>query len=257
MPIGFIASIAGPVIGGLIGGSATESAAQTQADAQTQAAANTMAMFQQQQKNLQPWMTGGTSALSAEQQFMGIDPTGKTPMNMMAPGARPFDASMMPMDPSYQWRLGQGQNAILNNMSAMGGTFSGNTARALQDYTQGLASTQYQTSLGNYNNWQQALFNRLNAMSGTGANAAAGVAGLGMNAVGAAGDYGVGAAGSLAGGQLGATNALMGGVGQGINNYMLYNMMQQNPSGFGNTTADMSIWNNQATLAGAGMYPVM
>ncbi len=245
------AVIAGPIIGGLISGDSSQQAAQTQAGAANQASANTMSMFNTQQANIQPWLQAGQGALGGLQGFMGTGGPGSG-FNAMAPGVRQFDPSMLPGDPSYQWRLGQGQNAILNNMSAMGGTFSGNTARALQDYTQGLASTQYQTALGNYTNWQNNVFNRLSAMSGTGVNAGMGVAGLGMNAVGNANATSMMGANNLATGQLASTGALVGGANTGINNWMLMNMLQNQGggggvAGTGANTFDQNLayWNTQ------------
>lgn len=52
-------------------------------------------------------------------------------------------ADSMTMDPSYQFRLSQGQQALENSAAARGGLLSGNTGRALQDYGQGAASQEY------------------------------------------------------------------------------------------------------------------
>jgi len=47
-------------------------------------------------------------------------------------------------DPSYQWRLGQGTQALENSAAARGGLLSGNTGKALTDYGQHAASQEYQ-----------------------------------------------------------------------------------------------------------------
>jgi len=234
----FTAIVGAAVVGGGLAYAGSTSAAQTQAGAANQASALQYAMFQQEQAQLQPWQKSGRNALAAQNLFMGL---GGKPgqFNPNAPGVAPFSPSMLPGDPSYQWRLQQGQNAILNNMANTGGAYSGNTLRGLQDYTQGLASTQYQTALGNYTNWQSDVFNRLNAMSGTGANAAGGIAGLGMGTGQLIGGNIIGAGNALAAGQVGGVNAISGALGSGVNNYMLYNLMQQMQGGGGMSPAAM------------------
>jgi len=72
-----------------------------------------------------PWQQGGL------QGFQNM-------LNMQTPG---FQYS--PSDPSYAWRLGQGTRAIDASSAAAGLRNSGGTLRALQDYGQGLASTEF------------------------------------------------------------------------------------------------------------------
>lgn len=52
-------------------------------------------------------------------------------------------ADGMYADPSYKFRLEEGQRALENSAAARGGLLSGNTGRALQDYGQGAASQEY------------------------------------------------------------------------------------------------------------------
>lgn len=70
-------------------------------------------------------------------------------------------------DPSYQWRLSQGLEALENSAAARGGLLSGNTGRALQDYGQNAASQEYQNELSR---WLQRL--------GIGQNASANMSNL-------------------------------------------------------------------------------
>lgn len=70
-------------------------------------------------------------------------------------------------DPSYQWRLGQGLEALENSAAARGGLLSGNTGRALQDYGQNAASQEYQNE---FSRWLQRL--------GIGQNASANMSNL-------------------------------------------------------------------------------
>jgi hypothetical protein len=52
--------------------------------------------------------------------------------------------SFSPNDPSYKWRLGQGQQAVERSQAAKGLLGSGNVLTALTDYAQGSASQEYQ-----------------------------------------------------------------------------------------------------------------
>lgn len=60
-----------------------------------------------------------------------------------------------PQDQSYQWRLGQGQQAIERSLGARGLLNSGNRLTELMNYGQGMASSEYQNQ-----------FNRLAMLSG-------------------------------------------------------------------------------------------
>lgn len=86
--------------------------------------------------------------------------------------------------PGYKFQLEQGTNAINQNAAANGTLLTGNTGKALTDYGQGLAQTDYNnlynqalsTYQNNYNVWNNDTtnqFNRLGQVAGLGANAAA------------------------------------------------------------------------------------
>jgi hypothetical protein len=155
---------------------------------------------------------------------------------MSASGA-PNLTSILQATPGYQWDVSQGQNAILNNASAMGGVNSGATLKALSDYTSNQANNTYQQYLGN-------LFN----MSGTGANAALGVAGIGTNVGANIGSNMIGAGNALAAGQIGSANAISGGIGGLYNQYL----MSQALNGGGSSTYDPSLYG--AGIPSAGSY---
>lgn len=64
------------------------------------------------------------------------------------------DPNAITSDPSYQWRLDQGSEALENSAIARGGMLSGNFAKDLTNYAQGAASQEY----GNeFNRWMQKL----------------------------------------------------------------------------------------------------
>lgn len=73
-------------------------------------------------------------------------------------------------DPSYQWRLDQGQQALERSAAATGELFSGKTGAALTDYAQGAASQEY-----------QAAFDRLMSLSTQGQSSATTLAGYQWN----------------------------------------------------------------------------
>ena len=173
-------------IGGsaLLGASAAKSAAKTQAAAADQATQLQREMFNKQLELQQPWQEAGVNALAKMQKGLVADY----------------------MDPSYQFRLGEGLKALDRQAAARGGLISGGALKAAQRYGQDYASQEF----GN-------AYNRL-----------ASLAGIGQTATGAmsnaAGNYGVnagqnymGAANARASGYVGGANALTGGLGQYLN----------------------------------------
>ena len=152
---GAVVGAGASIISGNKAAKATKQAAQQASDVQSQNLDKILA----QQK---PWNEAGTAALQELQnRYLG---TGKST----------FTAS-----PDYQWRLGQGQKALDNYLAAHGGTVSGNAAKAMIDYNQGQASTEFQNSsnallqmagLGQNSNNTTA-----NAMQSTAAGQAAGI----------------------------------------------------------------------------------
>ena len=100
-------------------------------------------------------------------------------------------------DPSYRWRLEQGQEALERGAIARGGLQSGGTLKALTRYAQGAASQEY-----------QAAFNRFQTERQNRASIASSVAGMGLTASGKSGDNLTRAAEVNAGlGMTGATTA--------------------------------------------------
>jgi hypothetical protein len=110
------------------------------------------------------------------------------------------------MDPSYQFRLGEGMKALERNAAARGGLISGGALKAAQRYGQDYASQEF----GN-------AYNRLAAMAGIGQTSSTNMG----NAAGAFGanvgqNY-MGAANARASGYVGGANAITGGLGQYMN----------------------------------------
>jgi len=183
-------------IGGsaLLGASASKSAANTQAAATDRAGELQERMFNKQVELQEPWRQAGMNALNKMQSgdVMGM------------------------MDPSYQFRLGEGMKALERTAAARGGLISGGALKAAQRYGQDFASQEF----GN-------AYNRL-----------AGLAGVGQTATGAqsnaAGQFGVNAgnmmtsgAAARASGYVGGANALNSGLGQYMNYTQNQNLMNR------------------------------
>lgn len=77
------------------------------------------------------------------------------------------DPNNITSDPSYKWRLQQGQESIDNTAAAKGGALSGNALRAQTDYAQNAASQEYGAEFGR---WMDKL--------GIGQNATGAMAGI-------------------------------------------------------------------------------
>ncbi len=103
--------------------------------------------------------------------------------------AKPFSMADYQADPGYAFRLQQGQQALERSQAAKGGLLSGGAAKAMDAYSQGQASQEYQSAFDRYNTNQTNLYNRLAGLSGTGQTSASN---LGQQGTQAANNYGTG-----------------------------------------------------------------
>ena len=228
MPIG--------LIGGLVSGASSlfgAISAGNAADKQS-AAANRAIGLQEQQyadiaRKLAPFLDMGTNAWQALGELFGItfkegqQTTGPfnapvssvvgAPPSPNAPGAD-FQAS-----PGYQFQLDQAMNAVQNSAANKTGAVSGNMMRALQGTATGLANQDYwkwyqglnQNYASRYGDEQgrrNQIVAVLQALAGSGQNAAVNQGTFGQNAasnIGALGAYG---ANAQAAGILGQSNAI-------------------------------------------------
>lgn len=125
---------------------------------------------------------------------MGIDKmmpwytSGKTSLNelsrLMEPGGYLYDTEFTPanflanLDPAYKWRQEQGGNAIAAQAAALGLQGSGTLGTALEDYAQRLASEEYGSAYGRFQNSRNQLYNRLMGLSEGGRLQSSGIANL-------------------------------------------------------------------------------
>jgi hypothetical protein len=173
-------------IGGsaLLGASASSKAAKTQAGAADRATELQERMFEKQLELQQPFQEAGVNALNRMQSgnVMGM------------------------MDPSYQFRLGEGMKALDRQAAARGGLISGGALKAAQRYGQEFASNEF----GN-------AYNRLASMAGLGQTATGAMGGAAGQFGANAGNLMTGAGAARASGYVGGANALTSGLGQYMN----------------------------------------
>ena len=204
--------VAAAVIGSAVVGAAGIAYAGKQAGkaANTQAASADRAsqiqwdMYDQTRKDLDPYKQAGATSLS---QMMGqMTPDGY--FNQTYTGQDIYS------DPSYQFRLQQGQNAIQSSAAAQGGLLSGATLKALQNYGQESASQEYSNAYNRFNADQTNRYNRLSNLVGIGQNAAAQVGNAGAQTSQAIANNTMAGANALAAGQIGSANAWTNGAQQ-------------------------------------------
>ena len=204
----------GSLLGGYLSGQAAKQGAQTQADAMRESAAIQKAMFDTQNEQQAPYRESGYSALK--------DIAAMKPYLTHQFGQEDFQAGI---DPSYNFRLQQGNLATTNLKNQVGGLIGGNALQGLTDYGQNLASTEFGNAFNRYQTQRTGIYNTL-----------AGIAGLGQTSLGQTGQLasntaqGVGnaiaGAGTAAGaGQVAMGNALGGGIQGAGNSYMLSNLL--------------------------------
>lgn len=147
---------------------------------------------------------GGLTSEGVQQGFPGpvtVDQQGNIVGG--APNYRNFFAS-----PDYQFRLGEGLNAVQNSAAAQGGLYSGNALRGITEYGQGLAA-------GEFGNW----FNRQAALAGIGQTATAQNAQAGLMTGANVGNALIASGNARASGIAGQYNAIgagLSGLAQGV-----------------------------------------
>jgi hypothetical protein len=191
---------AGASIGsGIMAGNQAKKAAEMDAAGQQKALDLQKYIFDQTQANYKPWLNAGKAALPQ---------ITKNVIN--------GDMSGFYKSPGYDFRLKQGVQAIDRGASAGGMLNSGARLKALNDYGQGMASSEYQNYLNN-------LYN----VAGMGQTGAAGMANAGQNYA-QGGGAALGNMGSArASGYAAAGNALNQGIQGGI-----ASLYGSNPSGW-------------------------
>lgn len=221
------AIVTSSVISGAMGSSAAKSAAKTQANAANYAADVEKQIYEQGREDLAPYREQGYAALK---DIQGLKP-------FLTQSFASEQALAPYLDPSMAFRMKYGTQATERLANVGQGALSGNTLRGLQEFGQGLASTEYGNAFNRAQTERTNIYNTLANIAGMGQGAvntgvSAGQA-LGQSLTGLT----TGSAAAQAAGQVGAANAWSNAM-QGPSNYLqLSALMGKNPfAGFGATT---------------------
>lgn len=226
--MGFLGGIIGglgSLFGGLFGSNASSQASQQYIKMLQQAQQFMQGQEQQGLQNYSPYLQGGAQASGLLSQMAG------NPSQLFNGMANPFQAwnqtfqaptaAQAAQTPGYQFQLQQGENAMQNSAAAQGGLLSGGTLAGLNNYAQGVASTNYQNTFNNaltqyqnaYNSFlnnQNNTYQRLMGLSGQGLSAAGGagnlISGIGGDIASLLSQQGA----AKAGGTLGSANSILG-----------------------------------------------
>ena len=211
-------AIAGSAVLGYLG---TQSASNAQSNAANQANALQQSNFNTIQANNAPWLNNGTSASNRMSDLMGL--SGNSGAQGYGSLSQPFSMANFQSDPGYQFRLAQGQQALQRSAAAKGTLVGGGFMNKLNDYTQGLASQDYQQAYSNYNNDQNTLYSRLSGISGSGQASANQMAQAGTNNASTQGNNLMGAANASGAATMAGVNGVQGAINNGMNAWMTGN----------------------------------
>ena len=189
------------VLGGIMG----QKGAKAQANAANNGTNAQLAMFNQTRQDNMPWMQAGEQGLNALMTLYGMGADGSR-----TPEAAAAARAMLEQDPSYKFRFQQGQSALENGAAARGNFMSGNMLRALTDYGQNMASTEYSN-----------IANRLAGLANVGQGSAQYIGNAGMNTGAQIGNNMMNAGAARASGYASMANSLNNGL---TNMAMLYGM---------------------------------
>jgi hypothetical protein len=155
------AALGGSLISGLFGSNAADESASSQEDA----LALQQSMYNQGRADLAPWRARGKAGLNAL-------------WKLIKAGPGEYQKS-----PYYDWLQQQGTQALERGAAARGGQFSGAEQKALTQYGQNLASTDYDNWL---NRWYKSLtpYQNMSSMGLQAAGASAGQSLQGANMMG-------------------------------------------------------------------------
>lgn len=163
MTWGAVAIAGATLVGGIYSanqqGKAADRAAGIQADSAQAGIAQQNKQFEAIQALLKPYVDGGTDALGAQKNLIGLG----------GPAAQQQAIDALKGSPQFTSLLAQGENSILANASATGGLRGGNTQGALAQFSPQLLAQVINDQYG-----------KLGGMVSLGQNAAAGVGNAGI-----------------------------------------------------------------------------
>lgn len=206
---------AGAAVGGsLIAADAAGDAAETQAGAARDSNALQKYVFDKQVALQQPFYDNG---LAAQNQLAQLITGGGLNTQFK------FDTADLYNDPSYAFRLAEGQKAVERSAAARGITASGAQLKALTNYGQQAASQEYGNAYNRaQNTFNQNLNNRLNplqSLAGQGQTTAGAIGQAAANYGNNVGNTLTGLANAQAASGIAGANALSGGLSGATGGY--------------------------------------
>jgi hypothetical protein len=204
------------VVGGsVISGYMAQKGAQTQADAARESAQLQKQMFDVQNAQQAPYREAGYSALS--------DIASMKPYLTHQFGQEDFQAGI---DPSYNFRLQQGNLATTNLANQAGGAIGGNALQGLINYGQGAASQEFGNVFNRYQTQRSNIYNNLASIAGLGQTSLGQTGQLASNTAQGVGGAIAGAGAASGAGQVAMGNALGGGAQTFANQQYLSNLLR-------------------------------
>ncbi len=200
-------------------------ASKSESDAAEKAAETQMAMYQQTRTDLAPWRATGQEGMYNLADIMGISTPGRDPSARFGEYARPITREQVQLDPGYEFRRGEGEQAIERAQAARGNFFAGQAGKELARYGQDYASGEYGKAYERTRGERENYFSRLFGISEAGRGAAGQTGQIGASAARGAGSAYMAGGEARGAGYTGAASA----INQGIGNYLTYDMMK-NPT---------------------------
>ena len=257
MTWGMTAVAAATVVSGAMGSRAAKSAADTTAAGTRYASDVQERMFEQGREDLAPYRGLGYGALNEIGGAMaGRQPVYDEKGNITGfqTGTGYLTGQLTPqkiqeyLDPSMAFRMKYGTQATERLQNVGQGAFSGNTLRALNEYGQGLASTEFGNAFGRAQGERKDIYNILANIAGMGQGSVNAGVNLGQSTAQNLGQLAVGGAQAQAAGQVGAANAIGGAVSNLGNMYYLNQLIKPSAS----TTGGQAYMGGISASSGGG-----
>lgn len=239
MTWGMTAVAAATVVSGAMGSKAARDSSRGTADATVRAAEINQEMYEQGRQDLAPFRGIGYGALNEIGGAMaGRQPVYDEKGNITGfqTGTGYLTGQLTPqkiqeyLDPSMAFRMKYGTQATERLQNVGQGAFSGNTLRALNEYGQGFASTEFGNAFGRAQGERKDIYNILANIAGMGQGSVNTGVALGQTSAQNQGQLAVGGAQALGAGQVGAANAIGGAVSNLGNMYYLNQLIKPNSS---------------------------
>jgi hypothetical protein len=220
------------VVGGVIQSQGAKSAAGTQADAANNATALQSRIYDDTVQRNDPFVEGGTNALSTLLNRLGVGGQGGDQHGNLL---RTVDPQSVQNDPGYQWAQQQGEQGINRSLAAKGMTNSGRALKAAAQFNTGNATKFFNDAFSRNQQANQQQFNMLAQPVQWGQASANNTAASGAAFGQAAGQNMIGAGDAQAANSIAQGNIWGNALNQGVSAYT----RNQTPTSSGPSNADL------------------